>query len=38
MAKQRGPHYITGTYNGICFYRMDGRYYAGGKAPYQENG
>src|SRR5690606_36623465 len=28
MAKQHGPHYVTGTYNGICFYRMDGRYYA----------
>ncbi|GAA0563607.1 hypothetical protein [Chitinophaga japonensis] len=28
MARQRGPHYITGTYNGICFYRMEGQYYA----------
>src|ERR1044072_6838067 len=28
MAKQSGPLYITGTYNGICFYKMNGAYYA----------
>jgi hypothetical protein len=28
MAKQSGPHFITGTVEGICFYRMNGRYYA----------
>ncbi len=28
MAKQSGPVYITGTYNGICFYKMNGAYYA----------
>ena len=28
MARQSGPFYITGTYNDICFYKMDGEYYA----------
>lgn len=28
MAKQKGPVYVTGTYNGICYYRLDGKYYA----------
>jgi hypothetical protein len=28
MAKQSGPVYITGTAAGICYYKMDGRYYA----------
>jgi hypothetical protein len=28
MAKQAGPFFITGTIDQICFYRMDGHYYA----------
>ncbi|KAA2244436.1 hypothetical protein F0L74_00160 [Chitinophaga agrisoli] len=28
MAKQAGPVFITGTHNGISFYKMDGEYYA----------
>jgi hypothetical protein len=28
MSRQKGPVYITGTANGICYYRMDGKYYA----------
>lgn len=28
MAKQHGPLFITGTVSGICFYQMDGKYYA----------
>lgn len=28
MARQAGPYYITGCYDNICFYRMEGRYYA----------
>lgn len=28
MAKQVGPVFITGTIGDICFYRMDGVYYA----------
>lgn len=28
MAKQAGPFFITGTIDQICFYRMDGSYYA----------
>ncbi|WP_298734480.1 hypothetical protein [uncultured Chitinophaga sp.] len=28
MSKQRRPVYITGTVNGICYYKMNGRYYA----------
>ena len=27
MGKQKGPLFITGTYNGICYYEMDGEYY-----------
>lgn len=27
MAKQSGPVYITGTVAGICYYRLDGKYY-----------
>lgn len=28
MAKQVGPVFITGTIGDICFYKMDGEYYA----------
>lgn len=28
MSKQCGPVYITGTVKGICYYRMNGKYYA----------
>ncbi|KAA2240767.1 hypothetical protein F0L74_32030 [Chitinophaga agrisoli] len=28
MAKQTGPVFITGTYNGICFYKLGGKHYA----------
>jgi hypothetical protein len=28
MAKQAGPYYLTGCYDDICFYKMDGIYYA----------
>jgi len=28
MSKQRGPVYFTGTVDGICYYRMNGKYYA----------
>ncbi len=28
MAKQTGPLFITGTYNGICFYKLHGKHYA----------
>jgi hypothetical protein len=28
MAKQLGPFFITGTIDQVCFYRMDGSYYA----------
>lgn len=28
MSKQQGPVYHTGTINGICYYRLNGRYYA----------
>jgi hypothetical protein len=28
MAKQAGPYYLTGCYDNICFYKMEGRYYA----------
>ena len=28
MAKQAGPFFITGMIDQICFYRMDGNYYA----------
>lgn len=28
MSKQRGPVYFTGTVGGICYYRMNGKYYA----------
>jgi hypothetical protein len=28
MAKQAGPFYITGCYGNLCFYCMDGKYYA----------
>lgn len=28
MAKQSGPVYITGTVAGICYYRLNGKYYA----------
>lgn len=28
MAKQIGPVFITGTIGDICFYKMDGQYYA----------
>lgn len=27
MAKQTGQHVITGTYNNLCFYKMEGAYY-----------
>jgi len=27
MGKQKGPTYITGTFNGLCYYQMDGNYY-----------
>ncbi len=27
MGKQKGPLFVTGTYNGICYYKMDGEYY-----------
>ena len=27
MAKQIGPHFITGTYHNLCFYEMQGRYF-----------
>ncbi|WP_298739657.1 hypothetical protein [uncultured Chitinophaga sp.] len=27
MAKQKGPTFITGTFNGLCYYQMDGQYY-----------
>ena len=32
MAKQAGPFFITGTIDSICFYRMDGCYYARAKS------
>jgi len=32
MAKQAGPFFITGTIDSICFYRMDGSYYARAKS------
>jgi hypothetical protein len=32
MAKQAGPFFITGTIESICFYRMDGSYYARAKS------
>ena len=28
MAKQIGPYKITGTIQNICYYKMDGQYYA----------
>ncbi len=28
MARQIGPYYITGTIDDICFYQLDGQYYA----------
>ncbi|HEY0608895.1 MAG TPA: hypothetical protein VGD35_04545 [Chitinophaga sp.] len=28
MSKQRGPVYYTGTIDGICYYKMNGKYYA----------
>ncbi len=28
MSRQSGPHFITGTVGGICFYEMNGQYYA----------
>lgn len=28
LAKQAGPYKITGTIDNICFYKMDGQYYA----------
>lgn len=28
MSKQSGPVYITGTIDGICYYKMNGNYYA----------
>lgn len=28
MSKQKGPVYFTGTVDGICYYKMNGRYYA----------
>lgn len=27
MAKQKGPTFLTGTYNGLCYYEMGGNYY-----------
>lgn len=27
MGKQKGPTFITGTFNGLCYYQMDGNYY-----------
>ncbi|MFC0772968.1 hypothetical protein [Terrimonas alba] len=32
MAKQLGPFFIRGTIGGICFYKMDGIYYARAKS------
>ena len=32
MAKQLGPFFIRGTMSGICFYKMDGVYYARAKS------
>ena len=32
MAKQLGPFFITGTIDRICFYRLDGEYYARSKS------
>ncbi|MFC0773053.1 hypothetical protein [Terrimonas alba] len=32
MAKQIGPFFIRGTIDGICFYKMDGVYYARAKS------
>lgn len=28
MAKQAGPYFITGCIDNICFYQLDGQYYA----------
>lgn len=28
MSRQKGPVYITGTSNGICYYKLNGQYYA----------
>jgi hypothetical protein len=28
MARQSGPYYITGCYDNICFYQLQGNYYA----------
>ena len=28
MSKQRGPVYFTGTVDGICYYKLNGKYYA----------
>ncbi len=33
MAKQESPQPITGTIDGICFYKMEGKYYARQKSP-----
>ena len=32
MAKQLGPFFLRGTINNICFYKMDGVYYARAKS------
>ena len=32
MAKQIGPFKVTGCYDNICFYKMDGQYYARSKS------
>src|SRR3954453_13932114 len=32
MAKQAGPYDITGCYDNICFYKMEGNYYARSKS------
>lgn len=28
MAKQAGPYYLTGCYDNICFYKLNGEYFA----------
>jgi hypothetical protein len=33
MAKQAGAIFIEGSFDDLCFYRMDGKYYVRMKAP-----
>jgi hypothetical protein len=38
MAKQTGDYKITGTYDGVTYYKMDGQYYARAKSRLRRKG